>query len=100
MELVAQEKDKQNRPIAVVDISDWEIAAIKKAVRDHPKYKDQDTEGIRFRALADKEEWRKLTNINIKDMKEAVNKAMQDTGEPQSVIYDKLHEIWKSLNPS
>jgi len=102
LRLVAQKKDKQNRPIAVLDISPWEITAIKKAVMDHPKFKDPEPEGMRFRALAQKtdEEFRKPTNIMIKDMKEAVNKAMQDTNEPDSAIYDALHEIWKTMNPS
>jgi hypothetical protein len=100
VKLIKIEKDKQNRPVAQVDISPWEISAIKKAVRDHPKFKDPEPEGMRFRALAEKEDWSKLTNINIKDMKEAVNKAMQDTNEPKSTIYDSLHEIWKELNPS
>lgn len=100
MKLVRIDKDKQGRPIALVDISDLEITAIKKAVRDHPKFKDPEPEGMRFRALAEKEDWSKLTNINIQDMKEAVNKAMQDTNEPKSQIYDELHYIWKTLNPS
>lgn len=105
MKLVATEKDKQNRPVAVVDISNDEIAAIKKAAGNHPKFKKQDElEGIRIADLFNRpsDEWRKLSNINIKDIKEVINKYVQDTGEDglYSSLRDELHDIWKQLNPS
>jgi hypothetical protein len=103
MELLAQEKDKQNRPIAVVDISTQEVDAVRLAVAAHPKFVDPDSEGMRFRALLNKESLRKLTNINLKDIKEAVNRYLQthdQPDEPMDVLYDDLHQIWKVLNPS
>jgi hypothetical protein len=46
-------------------------------------------------------------NQNVKDIKEAVNKYVQDAPDKEddlikrlSVVNDQLHEIWKSLNPS
>lgn len=48
-----------------------------------------------------------LTNQNVKDIKEAVNKYIQDAPDPEddlikrlTVDRDQLHEIWKQLNPS
>lgn len=105
MKLLATEKDKQNRPVAIVDISDKEITAIKKAAGNHPKFKAQDdTEGIRIRDLFNRpvDEWKKINSITIKDIKEVVNKYIQDTGENSlyTSMRDELHAIWKQLNPS
>lgn len=105
MKLVATEKDKQNRPVALVEISNDEVAAIKKAAGNHPKFKAQDElEGIRIADLFNRpnNEWSKLSNINITDIKEVINKYIQDTGEDglYSGLRDDLHEIWKLLNPS
>ena len=100
---MGQEKDKQNRPIAVLSISPEEVDSIRLAITAHPKFKDPDPEGMRFRALLEKDELRKLTNINIKDIKEAVNRYIQNNDNPDSemdVLYDDLHQIWKALNPS
>jgi hypothetical protein len=104
MQLVRIDKDKQGRAIALVDISLDEIADIKKAVELHPKFKDPEPEGMRFRALAQKtdDELRKPTNIMIKDMKEAINRYNQEIGSTTETtqLYNDLHEIWKAMNPS
>lgn len=105
MKLVATEKDKQNRPVAMVEISNEEIAAIKKAAGNHPKFKKNDElEGIRIADLYNRpnDEWSKLSQINIKDIKEVINKYIQDTGEDglYSSLRDEFHNLWKQLNPS
>lgn len=102
MQLIAIERDKQNRPVAQVDISTEEIEAIKKAIENHPKFKAEDNEGIRFRALLKKVDWKRLTNINIQDIKEIVNKYRQDMGESFlfTTLYHEFHGVWKTLNPS
>ena len=48
-----------------------------------------------------------ITNQNVRDIKEAVNKYVQDAPDPEddlikrlSVVRDQLHETWKLLNPS
>jgi hypothetical protein len=48
-----------------------------------------------------------VTNQNIRDLKEAVNKYVQDAPDKEDslikrllALNDQLHEIWKSLNPS
>lgn len=48
-----------------------------------------------------------LTNQNVRDLKETVNKYVQDAPDKENdlikrlvVVNDQLHEIWKSLNPS
>ncbi len=105
MKLLRADLDKQNRPVAVVEISSEEIAAIKKAAGNHPKFKRNDElEGIRIADLYNRppDEWRKLSNTNIKDIKEVVNKYIQDSGENDlySSLRDELHGMWKQLNPS
>jgi len=103
MNIISQERDKQGRPVVIVNISEQEIDEIRLAVSDHPKFKDPDSEGMRFRALLNKDDLTKLTNINIKDIKEAVNKYIQShdaPDEPMDVLYDDLHQIWKAMNPS
>jgi hypothetical protein len=103
VELITITKDKQGRPVAQVDISPTEAYMIRFACVSHPKHKSSDPEGMRFRALAVKteEELRKLTNINIQDIKEAINKHNQTMADPdRSKLYNELHEIWKTLNPS
>jgi len=105
MKMVSTEKDKANRPVAIMEISNDEIAAIKKAAGNHPKFKNQsDLEGIRIKdlTLRPNEEWRKLSNINISDIKEVINKHVQDSGEDglYTGLRDDAHNIWKQLNPS
>ena len=46
-------------------------------------------------------------NQNVKDIKEAVNKYVQDALDKEddlikrlSALNDQLHEVWKLLNPS
>jgi len=102
MNIISQEKDKQGRSVVIVNISEQEEDAIRLAVSDHPKFNDPEAEGMRFRALLNKD-LHKLTNINIKDIKEAVNKYLQSHNGPDlemDVLYDDLHQIWKTLNPS
>ena len=48
-----------------------------------------------------------VTNQNVRDLKETVNKYIQDAPDADDslikrlvVIRNQLHEIWKSLNPS
>lgn len=48
-----------------------------------------------------------LKNQNVKDIKEAVNKYIQDAPDKEddlikrlSALNDQLHEVWKELNPS
>jgi len=48
-----------------------------------------------------------LTNQNVRDLKETVNKYIQDAQDKDDslikrlvVVNEQLHEIWKSLNPS
>jgi hypothetical protein len=48
-----------------------------------------------------------LTNQNVRDLKEAVNKYIQDAPDPEDQLIkrlkvnnDQLHEFWKTLNPS
>ena len=48
-----------------------------------------------------------LTNQNVRDLKETVNKYIQDAPDKDDdlikrlvVVNGQLHEIWKSLNPS
>lgn len=48
-----------------------------------------------------------LKNQNVKDLKEAVNKYVQDAPDKEddlikrlSSLNDQLHEVWKLLNPS
>lgn len=48
-----------------------------------------------------------LTNQNVRDLKEAVNKYIQDHPDKEDslikrliAVNDQLHEIWKTLNPS
>jgi hypothetical protein len=101
MQLVAQERDKQNRPIAVVVIPVEEIVLLRMAVINHPKYNDPEPEGMRFRALSQREDWEKLSRININDLKEAVNKYIQDhEGEAHpdmETLNEELREIRRSM---
>ena len=48
-----------------------------------------------------------LTNQNVRDLKEAVNRYVQHASDPEDdlikrlvVVKDQLHTIWKELNPS
>lgn len=48
-----------------------------------------------------------LTNQNVRDLKETVNKYIQDAQDKDDslikrlvVVNDQLHSIWKELNPS
>jgi hypothetical protein len=48
-----------------------------------------------------------LTNQNVRDLKEAVNKYIQDAPDPEDALIkrlkvnnDQLHKIWTELNPS
>jgi hypothetical protein len=48
-----------------------------------------------------------LTNQNIRDIKETVNKYVQDAPDKEddlikrlTALNDQLHEVWKELNPS
>ena len=48
-----------------------------------------------------------LTNLNVRDLKEAVNKYIQDHPDKEDslikrliVVNDQLHSIWTALNPS
>lgn len=48
-----------------------------------------------------------LTNQNIRDIKETVNKYVQDAPDKEddlikrlSVLNDRLHDVWVTLNPS
>ena len=48
-----------------------------------------------------------ITNQNVRDLKEAVNKYVQDAPDKDDdlikrlvVVNDQLHTIWKELNPS
>jgi hypothetical protein len=102
LKLIAIEKDKAGRPVAQVDISPEEIAAIKKAVNNHPKYGDSDAEGMRMLGLIQRQRWNKLPNITIRDIKEVINKYIQDTGENSlfTTLNDETHKVWKQLNPS
>lgn len=82
------QKDNKNLPVMSVTISSEEIANLKKAVENHPKIKVQDDkEGERMRYLAnEKEDWERLTQMNVTDLKEAVNKYVQDhEGGPEDI---------------
>lgn len=48
-----------------------------------------------------------ITNQNIRDIKETVNKYIQDANDPSDdlikrlvILRDQLHGFWKELNPS
>lgn len=48
-----------------------------------------------------------LTNQNVRDLKETVNKYIQDAPDKEDslilrlvIVRDELHSIWTSLNPS
>lgn len=48
-----------------------------------------------------------LTNQDVRDLKETVNKYVQDAPDKDDdlikrlvIVRDQLHDIWKSLNPS
>jgi len=48
-----------------------------------------------------------VTNQNVRDLKEAVNKYVQDAPDKNddlikrlSKLNDQLHEFWKTMNPS
>ena len=48
-----------------------------------------------------------LTNQNVRDLKETVNKYVQDAPDKDdslikrlAAVNDQLHQIWKTLNPS
>jgi len=101
VELIAITKDKQGRPVAQLDLSTEEIDDIKNAAKNHPKLKDPDAEGMRIRGLLERDYSKPFPNIVIVDMKEVINKQRQDEPDPSlDILYDKLHDIWKSLNPS
>ena len=101
MELISIQKDKQNRPVAQLSFSNEEVDYIKKAAKNHPKYDDPDSEGMRIRGLVERDYTKPVPNITIKDMREVINKGNQDHPEAaMPVLYDQLHQVWKSLNPS
>jgi len=94
------EKDKQGRPVMIVEISPEEITNLKKAVANHPKLNADDSEGRRFKSLLEKEDWNKLSRMNVSDLKEATNKYIQDHDEPDSemdVLNDKLYLLRKAM---
>lgn len=99
------QKDNKNLPVMTVEISTDEIANLKKAVENHPKIKVQDDkEGERMRFLAnEKEDWERLTQINVADLKEAVNKYVQDHegGEEDisamNTLNDELNTFRKAM---
>ena len=48
-----------------------------------------------------------LTNQNVRDLKETVNKYIQDASDKEDslilrlvIVRDELHRIWTELNPS
>jgi hypothetical protein len=103
---ISIEKDKKNLPVMTVDISTDEITNLKKAVTNHPKIEadTEDAEGNRFRFLAnEKEDWERLTQMNVADLKEAVNKYVQDHegGEEDitemNILNDQLNKFRKAM---
>ena len=103
MELITITRDKQNRPMAKLDLSIQEIDDIKKAAKDHPKYNDSDSEGIRIKGLLERDYNKPIPNIIIKDIKEVVHRYIQNNEDPESdmdVLDDKLHQVCVLLNPS
>jgi hypothetical protein len=101
VELITITKDKQGRPVAQLDLSTEEIDVIKKAAENHPKHDDPDAEGMRIRGLLERDYSKPFPNIVITDMKEVVNKQRQEEPDPSlDVLYDELHRVWVSLNPS
>jgi hypothetical protein len=79
----------------IVSISQTEIDNLKMAVVNHPKFETEDSEGNRFRYLAtEKEDWDILTQINVTDLKEAVNKYIQDhEGQDNSAMITLNNEL-------
>ena len=102
MELLKEAKDKQGRPTLRIDISEEEIAAIKDAIDKHPKREEK--EAIRLKSLLEKtdSEWNLLTQQNIRDIQEAVNWNIQNTGSTPILesLSNTLHSFWKITNPS
>ena len=106
MELISQDVDITGRPVANVNISAQEIATIKDdCVVNYPISTPPESTEERIKALATKpdEEWIRLTRQEITDIKEAVNKCIQDLGEDNpilSTLSTELYDIWVLMNPS
>lgn len=107
-------KDIHGRPVVPTTVSDDEILTIKNAIRKHPKHPPEANDPLdkRLDALIEKpiEEWENLSNQNIIDLNEVVNKKLQDDEEAGVGVddfdpilldwKDRLHQIWVDMNPS
>ena len=106
-------KDKRgNHIIPTTDITTSQLAIIKNAIKKVPRNPPEvgaDELDKRLDMLYEKpiEDWSMLGDQEIRDLKQAVNKKLQDDeaagvqADPVLVEWkDKLHEIWKITNPS
>ncbi len=103
MQITSQYKDKNGYPVVDTDISAGEITTIKGALAHYPEQIDDSLDNRIKKLLAD-DKWNPLTNLNIIDIKETVNKFAQDLpDDPMTpaciTLYADLHTIWKTLNP-
>ena len=87
MELISQDVDITGLQVVNVSMSAEEIATIKMAITNYPKNTPPESiqERLDMLTVKPEEEWQQLTQQEVSDIKEVINKYTQDIPDDPNI---------------